>query len=65
MKLVFTQCGTGIESQQGRGLSHPYRLALGPTQPPVKGVPSPFAGGEAAGRGVHHPPDLASVSKKE
>jgi hypothetical protein len=31
--------GPGIESQWGRDLLHPSRLALGPTQPPIQQVP--------------------------
>jgi hypothetical protein len=31
--------GPGIESRRGPDLTHPSRPALGPTQPPIQGVP--------------------------
>jgi hypothetical protein len=31
--------GPGIESQWGQDFSHTFRPALGPTQPPVQGLP--------------------------
>ena len=52
MALVATRYGLdglGIESRWGRGLPHPSRLALGPTQPRMKWVPAVFPGGKAAG----------------
>jgi hypothetical protein len=52
--------GPGIKSRCGRGFSHLSRPALGPTQPPVKGVPG-FSPGVKSGRGVTlipYPPSI-------
>jgi hypothetical protein len=40
--------GQGIESRWGRDFPHPYKPALGPTQPPIERVPF-LPGGKAAG----------------
>jgi hypothetical protein len=34
----------GIEFRLGRDFQHPYRPALGPTQPPVQWVPGHYRG---------------------
>jgi len=40
--------GPGIEFRWRRDFPHPFRTALGPTQPPKQGVPG-FYRGKAAG----------------
>ena len=56
--------GSGIEPWLGQDFPHPFRLALGPTQPPVQWVPGLFPGGKAFGRGVGHPPTSSSEVKE-
>jgi hypothetical protein len=54
--------GPGIELRWGQDFRHPYRRALGPTQPPLKRVPGLFPREKRPGRGVdHHPPSSAEV----
>jgi hypothetical protein len=43
---------------------HPYRPALGPTEPPVKSVSGFFPGLKRPGRGVDHLSHLAPKLKK-
>jgi hypothetical protein len=49
----------------GRDFPHPSRPALGPTQPPAQQVLGFFPRVKRPGRGVGHPPHLASGLKKE
>jgi len=46
----------GIEYRYGREFPQPSRLALGPIQRPVQGVPDLLPGVKQLGRGVDHPP---------
>jgi hypothetical protein len=41
--------GPGIESRWGRGIPHPFRQALGPTQSPIQHVEGLFPETKAAG----------------
>ena len=56
---------SGIESWWGRDFPHPSRPALGPTQPPIRWVPSLYRGVKWPRRGVDHPPHLAPRLKIE
>ena len=57
--------GPVLESQWGRGFSHPSRPVLGPTQSPIKTVPVFFPGGKAAGAWCWLPtPSSAEVKER-
>ena len=56
----------GIESPWGRNFLHPYRLALGPTQPHIQWVPGLFfLGVKWLGCGINHPPPHPTPRLKE
>jgi hypothetical protein len=57
--------GAGFESRWGRDLPHSSRLALGPTQPPLKRVPAVFPGLKRSGRGINTPPPPSSAEVKD
>ena len=57
--------GSGIKSKCGQDFPHPSGQALGPTQPPIKWVPSHSPGVKRPGPGVDHSPLLAPRLKKE
>jgi len=48
-----------------RDFPHPFRPAVKPTQPPIIWVSGLFPGVMRPGRGVDHPPHLATRLKKE
>jgi hypothetical protein len=56
--------GPGIKSRCGRDYSHPSRLALGPTQPPVQWVPGLFLGYNIRGRRWSPNPSSARLRKE-
>jgi hypothetical protein len=62
--LCYGLDGLGIESGQGRDITHPSRPTLGPNQPPMQWVPGFPRGGKRPGRGVDHPPS-SSIEVKE
>jgi len=55
----------GSNPGEGREFPHPPRPALGPTQLPIQRVPGLSPGVKRPGRGVDHPPHLASRLEKE
>jgi hypothetical protein len=58
--------GPGIESRWVRDFPNMYKLALVPTQPPIRWVPGPFLGTvKRPGRGVNDPSHLEPRLKKE
>jgi hypothetical protein len=57
--------GPEIESQWGRDFPHPSRPSLGPTQPPIQGIPGLFPRVKRPGRGVNHPPPLVPRLNEE
>ena len=56
--------GQGIESRWGRDFSHLFKLALGPTQPPVRSVPGLYRGKERPGHEADTSPLLVPWSRK-
>jgi hypothetical protein len=57
--------GVGIESRLWQDFSHPSTRALGPTQPPLEGVPVPFHEDKSAGLWCYHPtPSSAEVKER-
>jgi hypothetical protein len=57
--------GPKTESRWGQDFPQPSRPALGSTQPPNTMGTGSFPGVNRRGRGVEHPPHLASKLKKE
>jgi len=56
--------GEGVESRCCQDFSHPSRRALGPNQPPLEWVPSPFHEDKSARLWCYHP-DPSSAEFKE
>jgi len=63
--ICYALGGPGIESRWGRDFPHPFKLALGPTQPHLQWVPGLTRGKKRPGRGVEHPPHLMTRLKEE
>jgi len=64
---IVTGCGldgTGMESYWGRDFTHPSRLALVSSQPPVQWQTGLCSGGKAAGLGVDHAPPYSPKVKE-
>jgi hypothetical protein len=57
--------GPGIESPKGRDLPHPFKPALGHTQPPVNGYRVIPGGKERPGRDIdYRPPHNVAVKER-
>ena len=63
--ICYRLYGPGIKYWWGQDFPPPSRLALGPTQPPIRRVPGYFQGLKRLGRGVNHsPPPSAEVKER-
>jgi hypothetical protein len=56
--------GSGIESRWLRNFPHPFKPALGPTQPPIQWVPGLSRGVKRPGRGSDHPSQPSAEVKE-
>jgi len=56
--------GPGIEAWCGRDFLHLFRMALGPTQPPIKWVLGHSRGIKWPGCGAGHPPPSSAEVKE-